>query len=131
MKSKYDFTLTPAYCLFNGAAVLEQDGCFDYCPIFDNGAALLSNTQISPMDIAPKALISSVRARPFNTTFNRQILSARKLYGSQLRIRKFSRSEIRDVLQPMLSYYAQRDRGIILDRVSDTITLRQRNQAQM
>lgn len=115
----------------NNIAVLEQDGCFDYCPIFDNGAALLSNTQISPMDIAPKALISSVRARPFNTTFNRQILSARKLYGSQLRIRKFSRSEIRDVLQPMLSYYAQRDRGIILDRVSDTITLRQRNQAQM
>ena len=83
------------------------------------------------LDIAPKALISAVKARPFNTTFNRQILSAQKLYGSQLRIRKFSRSEIRDVLQPMLSYYAQRDRGIILDRVSDTITLRQRNQAQM
>ena len=115
----------------NNIAVLEQDGCFDYCPIFDNGAALLSNTQISPMDITPKALISAVKARPFDTTFNRQILSARKLYGSQLRIRKFSRSEIRDVLQPMLSYYAQRDRGIILDRVIDTITLRQRNQAQM
>ncbi len=28
MKSKYDFTLTPAYCLFNGAAVLEQDGAY-------------------------------------------------------------------------------------------------------
>ena len=115
----------------NNIAVLEEDGCFDYCPIFDNGAALLSNTQISPMDIAPKALISSVKARPFNTTFNRQILSVRKLYGPQLRIRKFSRSEIRDVLQPMLSYYAQRDCGIILDRVSDTIILRQRNQTQL
>ena len=115
----------------NNIAVLEEDGCFDYCPIFDNGAALLSNTQISPMDIAPKALISAVKARPFNTTFNRQILSARKLYGPQLRIHKFSRSEIRDVLQPMLSYYSQRDCGIILDRVSDTIILRQRNQAQM
>ena len=30
----------------NNIAVLEQDGRFDYCPIFDNGAALLSNTQL-------------------------------------------------------------------------------------
>ena len=26
MEKKYDFKLTPAYCLYNGAAVLEQDG---------------------------------------------------------------------------------------------------------
>ena len=26
MKKRYDFNLTPAYCLYNGAAVLEQDG---------------------------------------------------------------------------------------------------------
>ena len=28
MKNKYDFTLTPAYCLFNGAAVYEQNGAY-------------------------------------------------------------------------------------------------------
>ena len=68
----------------NNIAVLERSGKYDYCPIFDNGAALLSNVQISRMDIAPKALIPTLRARPFNTTFTRQMNTARRLYGEQL-----------------------------------------------
>ena len=28
MKNNYNFNLTPAYCLYNGAAVLEQDGAY-------------------------------------------------------------------------------------------------------
>ena len=35
----------------NNIAVIEQGGRYDYCPIFDNGAGLLSNTQLSQMDI--------------------------------------------------------------------------------
>ena len=56
----------------NNIPVLEQGGRYSYCPIFDNGAGLLSNTQISPMDVAPSALIKAVKARSLNTTFNRQ-----------------------------------------------------------
>ena len=110
----------------NNIAVLERNGEYDYCPIFDNGAGLLSNVQMSPMDIAPKALISAQRARPFNTTFNRQIISARNLYGAQLRMPKLTRDEICAELVPLLPYYAERDRGIITDRVCETITARQR-----
>ena len=50
----------------NNIAVLECGGKYDYCPIFDNGAGLLSNTRTAPMDIEPKALIAAQRARPFN-----------------------------------------------------------------
>ena len=110
----------------NNIAVLEQDGRYDYCPIFDNGAGVLSNTQLSPMDITPKALISAQRARPFNTTFNRQIISARNLYGSQLRMPKLTRDEICAELVPLLAYYPERDRGIIADRVCETILARER-----
>ena len=110
----------------NNIAVLEQDGRYDYCPVFDNGAGLLSNTQLSPMDIAPKALISAQRARPFNTTFNRQIISARNLYGCQLRMPKLTQDEICAELVPLLPYYPERDRGIITDRVCETIMARQR-----
>ena len=110
----------------NNIAVLEQDGRYDYCPIFDNGAGLLSNTQLSPMDINPKALISAQRARPFNTTFNRQIISARNLYGCQLRMPKLTRDEICAELVPLLPYYSERDHGIITDRVCETIMARQR-----
>lgn len=46
----------------NNIAVLECDGKYDYCPIFDNGAGLLSNTRTAPMDIEPKALIAAQRA---------------------------------------------------------------------
>jgi len=112
----------------NNIAVIKREAGYDYCPIFDNGAGLLSNTQISQMNTSPKALIAVLYARPFNTTFTRQMNSARSLFGKQLVIPKFNFTEIRDTLQPLLEYYAQRDRGIITDRVTDCILLRQRIQ---
>ena len=110
----------------NNIAVLEKGGRFDFCPIFDNGAGLLSNVQTAPMDIDPAALIRSARARPFNTTFNRQVIHARNLFGPQLHIPKFKEEELRRELEEPLSCYAQRDRGIIADRVCQTILTRQK-----
>lgn len=110
----------------NNIAVIEKERKYDYCPIFDNGAGLLSNTQILPMDIEPKSLISTVRARPFNTTFNRQIITTRDLYGAQLYMPKLSCKEIMTELEPLLEYYPERDRGYIADRVSATILQRQK-----
>ena len=104
----------------------KQGIASDYCPIFDNGAGLLSNVQMSPMDIDPKALIAAQRARPFNTTFNRQVGNMRSLYGRQFHMPKLTRDEIRTELAPLLTYYAERDRGIIADRVCETIRMRQR-----
>lgn len=110
----------------NNIAVLECDGKYDYCPIFDNGAGLLSNTRTAPMDIEPSALISAQRARPFNTTFNRQVEAVRELYGAQLYLPKRSKEELIAKLEPLLPYYAQRDRGLIADRVCTTILTRQK-----
>ena len=110
----------------NNIAVIEQNGKFDYCPIFDNGAGLLSNTQLSQMDILPPALISALQARPFNTTFTRQMNTARSLYGTQLVMPKLTTSDIREVLGPVLNYYPQRDRDIMTDRVETCILIRQR-----
>ncbi len=112
----------------NNIAVLEKDGRFDYCPIFDNGAGLLSNVQMAPMDIDPAALIRSAKARPLNTTFNRQIIHARNLYGPQLHIPEFTEEALRRKLEEPLNYYAQRDRGLIADRVCRTILTRQKAQ---
>lgn len=110
----------------NNIAVIEQNGCYDYCPIFDQGAGLLSNVQFSPMDIAPSALIRVLRARPFNTTFNRQLHIVQGLYGKQLRLPRFTRDELVQELRPLLEYYAFRDRGLITDRVCETILMRQK-----
>ena len=110
----------------NNIAVIEQSGKYDYCPIFDNGAGLLSNTQLSQMDISPPALISALQARPFNTTFTRQMNTARSLYGKQLTMPKLTAAKIREALYPALEYYPQRDRGIIADRVAACILTRQK-----
>lgn len=107
-------------------AVLECGSKYDYCPVFDNGAGLLSNTRTAPMDIEPKALIAAQRARPFNISFNRQAGAVRALYGKQLYMPKLSREDIFARLEPLLQYYPQRDRGLITDRVCTTFLQRQK-----
>ena len=110
----------------NNIAVIAKEGGFDYCPIFDQGAGLLSNVMYSPMHIVPKSLIESVKARPFNTTFNRQIKTMQSLYGKQLSIPKFSHNDLHDLVKPMLPYYATRDQELIADRVCETVIIRQK-----
>lgn len=110
----------------NNIAVLKTGEKYDYCPIFDNGAGLLSNTQTLRMDILPKGLIPTLKARPFMTTFTRQMNTARAIYGKQLVMPKLSRADIAEQLKPFLRFYPQRDRGIISDRVTACILTRQR-----
>lgn len=110
----------------NNIAVIEEEGKFSYCPIFDNGAGLLSNVQMSPMDIMPNTLMSALRARPFITGFTRQMNSARSLYGNQLHLPELNRNQIKEILEPLLEFYAQRDRSIISDRVCECILTRQK-----
>lgn len=110
----------------NNIAVIEQGGHYDYCPIFDNGAGRLSNTQLSQMDIDSKVLIAVLRARPFNTTFTRQMNAARSLTGKQLILPKLSAVVIREAVQPLLEYYPARDRSIITDRVTSCLLTRQK-----
>jgi len=110
----------------NNIAVIEHNGSYDYCPIFDNGAGLLSNTQLSQMDIMPQAMLSVLRARPLGTTFTRQMNTARSLYGRQLRMPILIDKDIRYALAPFLQYYPERDQGYITDRVATCILTRQK-----
>ncbi len=110
----------------NNIAVIKSGNKYDYCPIFDNGAGLLSDTRFSPMDIDPKALISSLRARPFNMSFTRQMNTARLLYGKQLSTSILKSEDIMEYLRPILEFYPQRDRAIIADRVVESVLARQK-----
>ena len=110
----------------NNIAVIEENGRFDYCPIFDNGAGLLSNMRILRTDIEPKGLMKSLTASPFGMTFNRELNTARALFGSVLRLTRFSSGDLREMLFPLLGYYPERDRGIISDRVTECVIERQK-----
>ena len=110
----------------NNIALLKMGDKYDYCPIFDNGAGLLSDTRFFAMDIEPKALISSLRARPFNMSFTRQMNTARLLYGKQLTMPVLKRECIMEYLIPILEFYPHRARSIIADRVLECILTRQK-----
>ena len=110
----------------NNIAVLARDGAFDYCPIFDQGAGLLSNVMYSSFEIVPKSLISQAKARPFQITFNRQVHTMENLYGKQLEIPSFTREQLAQMVKPLLEYYPARDRELIADRVCETVLLRQK-----
>lgn len=110
----------------NNIAVIRSPEGFRYCPIFDQGAGLLSNVMYGAMDIAPAALIASAKARPFHTTFNRQVKTMEDLYGKQLSLPKFTRNQLMSLMEPSLLFYAPRDRGLIADRVCETILIRQK-----
>ena len=84
----------------NNNAFLQEDGVYSYCPVFDNGVGLLSNTQFSRMDIEPAALIAALKARLFLTTFTRQRNTARSLFGLQLQMPLLTAAEIRAWLSP-------------------------------
>lgn len=111
----------------NNIAVLEKNGRFSYCPIFDNGAGLLSNMQILRADIEPRGLMKSLTASPFQMTFNRSLSTSRALFGSVLKMPQYSKRELKELLSPLLEYYPGRDRNIIADRVIECIMERQKH----
>lgn len=110
----------------NNIAVLENNGKFDYCPIFDNGAGLLSNMQIYKTDIEPKGIMKVMVASPFSMTFNRELKTIHSLYGPVLKFPKFTKAEIDDIISPYLEFYPKRDRSIIKNRVEQCILQRQK-----
>lgn len=110
----------------NNIAVIKTDNGYDYCPIFDNGAGLLSNIQILRTNIEPKGLMKSLTASPFGMTFNRELKTTRALFGSVLELPRFSKDKLQEMLSPLLEYYPKRDRGVIADRVIECILERQK-----
>ena len=69
---------------------------------------------------------SSTRERGFQTTFNRQIHTMESLYGNQLEIPNFTRTQLAQMAEPLLEYYPARDRDLIADRICETVLVRQR-----
>ena len=80
----------------------------------------------NPFEIIHKSLIAQAKARPFQTTFNRQIRAMESLYGKQLEIPAFSRTQLAQKVESLLEYYPARDRDLIADRICETVLVRQR-----
>ena len=70
----------------NNIAVITDENMskFRFCPIFDNGLALLADTNDYPLNEDVYNCIDRVKAKPFSQDFDEQAEAAAAIYGPQL-----------------------------------------------
>lgn len=80
------------------AMIADPTGQYEYCPIFDNGAALLSDTTMDyPLGGDTYEMIGEVQAKTVSSNFDEQLDAAEKLYGQRLHF-TFGEKQIREIL---------------------------------
>lgn len=108
----------------NMAVLLDDVGNYHYCPVFDNGAALLSDTTLDyPMSGAIEEMIPKVEAKTICKSFDEQLDAAEYLYGRPVCFR-FGNKEVEKLLSDE-PYYSKE----IKQRLQ-AIMRRQRNKYQ-
>lgn len=105
----------------NNIAVIEKNGRYDYCPIFDNGEALMLDNVNFPFDVAAKSMLSVLRAKPFNCRYGKLLTCARELYGRQLVV-DIDKKEIEAVADKYLHRYQPFFRPLVKERIVTVIT---------
>lgn len=82
----------------NISVLMNDSGEYRLCPIYDNGAALLSDTQMDyPLGADIYQLIKTVKAKTICDSFDDQLDAAEKLYGRQLTF-SFGEKDVSDIL---------------------------------
>jgi len=75
---------------------------FSCAPLFDNGAAFMSDTSIDyPLSEKITVCRKKIKAKPFSTDFDRQVKSAQQIYGKQL----FPPEKIHIETEDLYDYY--------------------------
>ncbi len=57
---------------FGNLCVIYDNGVYSYCPLFDNGRALLSELEYYDMEWPLEDAVGAVRGRPFDSSFKKQ-----------------------------------------------------------
>lgn len=90
--------------MHNIAVLMNGMGEYDYCPIFDNGAGLLSDTTMDyPMNGEIIPMLTEVKAKSFCDDFEEQLGISELLYGDNLKF-YFTKKEVRDIVDSASIY---------------------------
>lgn len=88
----------------NIAVLMDLEGNYAYCPYFDNGATLLSDTAMDyPMGEDVVDLIGGVKAKTFSVSFDEQLDIAERLYGQHVTFR-FTAKDVDKLLEQEKNY---------------------------
>lgn len=104
----------------NIAVLMDTEGNYDYCPIFDNGAGLLSDIKMDyPLDNNVYELIENVKAKTICSDFDIQLTVSEKLYGENLKF-NFTKNDVEEVTNNVIGYSKEekeRVRDIIFNQM--------------
>ena len=88
----------------NMAVLMDGEGRFSLCPVFDNGGALLSDMSMDyPMSEDPVVLMREVKAKTISTDFDEQLDVSERLYGRNLRFH-FTKKQGAELLKKAVGY---------------------------
>lgn len=105
----------------NIAVLMDQERRYHYCPIFDNGAALLSDIMMDyPLNVEVEKLLENVIPKTFCQNFDEQLDVAERLYGQFIKF-DFGEKEIRSLLERE-TYYQQE----IKERITNILLIQKR-----
>lgn len=88
----------------NFALIRDAEYKWRWAPYFDSGLSLLSDVKAYPTDVGYGIHKRNVKAKPFSTSFDKQVKEAEALYGKQLEL-KFTESEIAEAVEDISAYY--------------------------
>ena len=108
----------------NNMAVLRRGEQFDYCPLFDFGAGLLSMSGITRWKTNLKRWCVSFGRGRSTRHLSDRFMRLEAAYGVQLEW-DFDLRDIGAALAEPLCYYAERDMSYIRDRVATCIKMQQ------
>ncbi|MBP3568491.1 MAG: hypothetical protein J6K04_04925 [Lachnospiraceae bacterium] len=82
----------------NIAVLMNAEGKFAYCPIFDNGAGLLADTTMDyPLGEEVHKLLEQVKAKTICSDFDEQLDVSEAMYGNHLKF-QFTGREVLELL---------------------------------
>ena len=85
--------------MHNIAVLMNGKGEFAYCPIFDNGAGLLSDTTMDyPINDDIYQLMDNVQSKTICSDFDEQLDISEALYGENIRF-MFSEKDVQRLLE--------------------------------
>ena len=96
----------------NIAVLMNEKGEFSYCPIFDNGAGLLSDTMMEyPLQGDVYELMRQSRAKTICADFDEQLDISEGLYGGNMKF-NFTEKDVRELLQNVTEYSEEEKRRV-------------------
>ena len=88
----------------NVAVLMNGNGEFKYCRVFDNAAGLLSDiTMDYPLGGNVYDLMKKVKAKTICTDFDEQLDISEKLYGNNIKM-SFTHKDVREIIQKSDNY---------------------------